>query len=188
MAHLTALALETHPRMGACFVMHFSWNRLQEDPVGRIKSIAAGEREYDPANRRWWVKAAHVALLAGLFDNWQGELAHLARNQPQAFAATMVGVLSGCIAAAVGEVMDAAPAVTGDALLEATGHAVGRWLEEWRRAAPEAAAAIPSSQFGRAAEVAADVRQDLRLWPVRAALVRDVLAPEAGEAAASIDE
>lgn len=179
MAQLISLALETHPRIGACFVVRFSWNSRAEDPLVKVKSIPVAEREYDPAARSWRIAARHVDLLASLFTNWQEQAAALAAARKEEFAAVMVGVLCDEILGSVESVMQAASVISGDALLEAMGSALGAWLDEWRAAAPDAAAALDRSA-GRVEQMARDTRTRLPSWGLRAAFVRELLAPEDG--------
>lgn len=174
-----ALALETHPRMGACFVIRFSWNARIENPIDRVKSIPAGDREYEPEHRRWWIAARHVDLLASMFENWQEESALLAGRRPETFSTVMAGVLRQRVRDAVDAVLDASPAMSGDAILTALGEAITSWLEEWRRAAPDAAASLTPARLAEVRAAAARARQDLPGWVLRAAFAGEMLAPDA---------
>ncbi|MDH7568823.1 MAG: hypothetical protein QHJ73_04490 [Armatimonadota bacterium] len=164
--------------MGPCFVVRFSWRRGVEDPVSRVKSLPSDAREFEPELRRWWVSAEHADVLASLFTNWEEEVAEQARLQPDLFSATVVWMIRRRIVSSVNEVLRAAPSTTYDDLLRGVGEALGWWLEEWRRAAPQAAAAIGEAAFGRASETATAARQELLHWALRALCARDLLAPE----------
>lgn len=179
MARLMALALEWHPRMGACFVIRFSWNARVENPIERVKSIPASDREYDPDHRRWWIAARHVTFLASLFENWQEESALLAGSQPDTYSAVMEGVLRQRVLEAVDGVLDASPAISGDAILTALGEAIACWLEEWRQAAPDAVASLTSARLAEVRASASRIRRDLPGWVLRAAFAGELLAPGA---------
>lgn len=178
MAHLMAIALETHPSMGACFVMRFSWNSRLENPVARLKTIPAREREYDQDGRRWWVAAAHVELLAQLFDNWMEEIMVLARSQPDIFSRVMTQVMRERILAAASGTLAAAPALSYDDLMQALGGVVGWWLHEWQQTAPTAAAVITPQRQRDVNALAASLRRELPTWALRAAVVSALLMDE----------
>lgn len=181
MARLISLALAVHPRMGPSFVIRFSWNSRVENPIERVKNLAASEREYDPESRRWWVAATHLDLLAELFENWPEEVAVLAAAHPRRFSAVVTEVLRDRIRATIGAVLDAAPVVPGDQIMAAFGGALGLWLEEWRRGAPDAAALLPPDRLGEIREAAREARAQQRTWVQRAAFTCEFLAPESDQ-------
>lgn len=176
MARLLALALAEHPRIGPSFAVRFSWNARLENPIERVKQLPALEREYDPAHRRWWIAAAHLDLLADLFENWQEEIAALAAANPQHFSAVITRVMQDRVHAAISEVMDAAPVVSGDDMLAAVGGAIGRRLEEWCSFAPDAST-LSASRLHAPREAARHARAQWPGWVQRAAFVHEFLAP-----------
>ncbi len=161
MARLISLALADHARIGPSFVIRFSWNSRLENPIERVKGIPA----------------AYLDLLGDLFENWQEEVAILAAADPGRFSAVVTAVLRDRLHAAIGAVLEAAPAVPGDDILAAVGGAVGRWLEQWRRTAPEAGGILSSAQLADARAAARRARADQRSWARRAAFTQEFLAP-----------
>lgn len=177
MARLISLTLERHPRLGACFVMRFSWNSRVENLVDRVKEIPAGDREYDPDTRHWWIAVRQVGVLPHLFENWHESAATLAAAQPEQLSAAMVEVFRGRLLETLQELLEAMPTITGDDLLAGLGEAVGGWLDEWRRAVPDAAVALNPASLRQVREAAAQTRADLSSWALRAAFVRELLSP-----------
>ena len=77
--------------------------------------------------------------------------------------------------AAIGVLAQHRPA--GRDILAAVGGAVGRWLEQWRRTAPEAGGILSSAQLADARAAARRARADQRSWARRAAFTQEFLAP-----------